>query len=137
MNELLDAVQLPTAFGDRYPHELSGGQRQRASLARALALDPKLLIADEPTSALDVSVQARVLQLFAQLQAEFGFACLFISHDLAVVDEVADRVVVLQQGVIREQGTTVQVLTEPRDDYTKRLLVVAARARPGRAAEPS
>lgn len=123
VNELLDAVQLPTAFGDRYPHELSGGQRQRASLARALALDPKLLIADEPTSALDVSVQARVLQLFAQLQAEFGFACLFISHDLAVVDEVADRVVVLQQGVIREQGTTVQVLTEPRDDYTKRLLV--------------
>ena len=123
VNELLDAVQLPTAFGDRYPHELSGGQRQRASLARALALDPKLLIADEPTSALDVSVQARVLQLFAQLQAEFGFACLFISHDLAVVDEVADRVVVLQRGVIREQGTTVQVLTEPRDDYTKRLLV--------------
>jgi len=123
VNELLDAVQLPTAFGDRYPHELSGGQRQRASLARALALDPKLLIADEPTSALDVSVQARVLQLFAQLQAEFGFACLFISHDLAVVDEVADRVVVLQRGVVREQGTTVQVLTEPRDDYTKRLLV--------------
>ena len=122
VDELLDAVQLPTAFGDRYPHELSGGQRQRASLARALALDPKLLIADEPTSALDVSVQARVLQLFAQLQKEFGFACLFISHDLAVVDEVADRIVVLRQGVIREQGTTVQVLTEPSDDYTKRLL---------------
>ena len=122
VDELLDAVQLPTAFGDRYPHELSGGQRQRASLARALALDPKLLIADEPTSALDVSVQARVLQLFAELQREFGFACLFISHDLAVVDEVADRIVVLRQGVIREQGTTVQVLTEPRDDYTKRLL---------------
>jgi peptide/nickel transport system ATP-binding protein len=122
VDELLDAVQLPTAFGDRYPHELSGGQRQRASLARALALDPKLLIADEPTSALDVSVQARVLQLFAQLQKEFGFACLFISHDLAVVDEVADRIVVLRQGVIREQGTTVQVLTQPRDDYTKRLL---------------
>ncbi|WP_022879870.1 ABC transporter ATP-binding protein [Microbacterium sp. B19] len=122
VDELLDAVQLPTAFGDRYPHELSGGQRQRASLARALALDPKLLIADEPTSALDVSVQARVLQLFAELQKEFGFACLFISHDLAVVDEVADRIVVLRQGVIREQGTTVQVLTEPSDDYTKRLL---------------
>lgn len=122
VDELLDAVQLPTAFGDRYPHELSGGQRQRASLARALALDPKLLIADEPTSALDVSVQARVLQLFAELQREFGFACLFISHDLAVVDEVADRIIVLRQGVIREQGTTVQVLTEPSDDYTKRLL---------------
>jgi peptide/nickel transport system ATP-binding protein len=122
VDELLDAVHLPTAFGDRYPHELSGGQRQRASLARALALDPKLLIADEPTSALDVSVQARVLRLFAELQAEFGFACLFISHDLAVVDEVADRIVVLRHGTIREQGTTVQVLTDPKDDYTKRLL---------------
>ncbi|AZS38682.1 Glutathione import ATP-binding protein GsiA [Microbacterium lemovicicum] len=122
VDELLDAVNLPTAFGDRYPHELSGGQRQRASLARALALDPKLLIADEPTSALDVSVQARVLRLFADLQAEFGFACLFISHDLAVVDEVADRVIVLRQGVIREQGTTVQVLSRPSDDYTRRLL---------------
>jgi peptide/nickel transport system ATP-binding protein len=123
VDELLDAVHLPTAFGDRYPHELSGGQRQRASLARALALNPKLLIADEPTSALDVSVQARVLELFAELQREFGFASLFISHDLAVIDEVADRVVVLRHGEIREQGTTVQVLLSPRDDYTKRLLV--------------
>jgi peptide/nickel transport system ATP-binding protein len=122
VDELLDAVHLPTAFGDRYPHELSGGQRQRASLARALALDPKLLIADEPTSALDVSVQARVLVLFAELQRELGFASLFISHDLAVIDEVADRVVVLRHGEIREQGTTVQVLTNPQDDYTKRLL---------------
>jgi len=122
VDELLDAVRLPTSFGDRYPHELSGGQRQRASLARALALDPKLLIADEPTSALDVSVQARVLELFAELQSELGFASLFISHDLAVVDEVADRIVVLRYGEIREQGTTVQVLRDPRDDYTKRLL---------------
>ncbi|TDN91071.1 ABC transporter ATP-binding protein [Microbacterium sp. BK668] len=122
VDELLDAVHLPTSYGDRYPHELSGGQRQRASLARALILNPKLLIADEPTSALDVSVQARVLELFAELQREFGFASLFISHDLAVVDEVADRVVVLRQGEIREQGTTAQVLMDPRDDYTKRLL---------------
>ncbi|MBN9186589.1 MAG: ABC transporter ATP-binding protein, partial [Microbacterium sp.] len=122
VDELLDAVRLPTDFGDRYPHELSGGQRQRASLARALALDPKLLIADEPTSALDVSVQARVLELFDELQRELGFACLFISHDLAVIDEVADRIVVLRHGEIREQGTTVQVLADPRDDYTKRLL---------------
>ncbi|KHK95201.1 peptide ABC transporter ATPase [Microbacterium mangrovi] len=122
VDELLEAVRLPTAYGDRYPHELSGGQRQRASLARALALGPKLLIADEPTSALDVSVQATVLELFAELQRELGFACLFISHDLAVIDAVADRVVVLRHGVVREQGSTVQVLTEPKDDYTKRLL---------------
>jgi peptide/nickel transport system ATP-binding protein len=136
VDELLDAVRLPTSYGDRFPHELSGGQRQRASLARALALDPKLLIADEPTSALDVSVQARVLELFADLQADLGFACLFISHDLAVIDAVADRVVVLRHGLVREQGTTVQVLTDPKDDYTKRLLAslpvpdpVAQRAR--------
>ena len=122
VDELLDAVRLPTSYGDRYPHELSGGQRQRASLARALALGPKLLIADEPTSALDVSVQATVLELFAELQRELGFACLFISHDLAVIDAVADRVVVLRHGLVREHGTTVQVLTDPHDDYTKRLL---------------
>jgi peptide/nickel transport system ATP-binding protein len=122
VNELLDAVHLPISFGDRFPHELSGGQRQRASLARALALNPKLLIADEPTSALDVSVQARVLELFSDLQKEFGFASLFISHDLAVIDRVADRVIVLRDGEIREQGTTAQVLLSPKDDYTKRLL---------------
>jgi len=122
VDELLSAVHLPTAYGDRYPHELSGGQRQRASLARALALRPKLLIADEPTSALDVSVQARVLELFSELQRELGFACLFISHDLAVIDEVADRVVVLRHGTIREQGTTAQVLAGASDDYTRRLL---------------
>ena len=121
VNALLDAVRLPVAFGDRYPHELSGGQRQRASLARALALDPKLLIADEPTSALDVSVQATVLELFAALQRELGFASLFISHDLAVIDAVADRVVVLREGTIREQGSTAQVLLHPTDDYTRRL----------------
>ncbi|QAY59679.1 ABC transporter ATP-binding protein [Microbacterium protaetiae] len=122
VDQLLDAVHLPTSYGDRYPHELSGGQRQRASLARAIALRPKLLIADEPTSALDVSVQARVLELFAELQAELGFACLFISHDLAVIDEVADRIVVLRTGTIREQGTTAQVLGQARDEYTRRLL---------------
>ncbi|MGW9022390.1 dipeptide ABC transporter ATP-binding protein [Leucobacter chromiiresistens] len=122
VDELLDAVRLPAAFGDRFPHELSGGQRQRASLARALALDPKLLIADEPTSALDVSVQATVLELFVQLQAELGFASLFISHDLAVIDAVSDRIIVLQQGRIMEQGTTAQVLGSPRDRYTQQLL---------------
>ncbi|TFC53367.1 MULTISPECIES: ABC transporter ATP-binding protein [unclassified Cryobacterium] len=122
VDELLEAVQLPRAFGDRFPHELSGGQRQRASLARALALEPALLIADEPTSALDVSVQARVLELFAELQREFGFAALFISHDLAVVDILADRIAVLYHGRLVEEGTGAQVLGSPRDPYTQRLL---------------
>ncbi|MER7795951.1 ABC transporter ATP-binding protein [Microbacterium sp. NPDC096154] len=122
VDELLEAVQLPKDFGDRFPHELSGGQRQRASLARALALDPKLLIADEPTSALDVSVQARVLDLFTELQERFGFAALFITHDLAVVDLLAHRVVVLHQGRIAEQGETAQVLGAPQADYTRRLI---------------
>lgn len=122
VDELLEAVQLPRDFGDRYPHELSGGQRQRASLARALALDPKLLIADEPTSALDVSVQARVLDLFIELQERFGFAALFITHDLAVVDLLAHRVAVLHQGRIAEQGPTAQVLGDPQDAYTRRLI---------------
>ncbi len=122
VDELLDAVQLSGGYGDRFPHELSGGQRQRASLARALALDPKLLIADEPTSALDVSVQARVLELFEELQERFGFASLFITHDLAVVDRIAHRVVVLHRGEIAEEGSTAEVLGAPRDPYTQRLL---------------
>ena len=122
VDELLEAVQLPHGYGDRYPHELSGGQRQRASLARALALKPKLLIADEPTSALDVSVQAKVLELFAELQRDFGFACLFISHDLAVVDLLADRIGVLYRGELVEEGTGEIVLAAPRHPYTKRLL---------------
>ncbi len=122
VDELLEAVQLPKAFGDRFPHELSGGQRQRASLARGLALDPKLLIADEPTSALDVSVQARVLELFGELQERFGFATLFITHDLAVVDMLAHRVVVLHKGTIAENGPTARVLGDPQDDYTRTLI---------------
>ena len=122
VDELLESVQLPKSYGDRFPHELSGGQRQRASLARALALDPELLIADEPTSALDVSVQARVLELFSELQAELGFACLFISHDLAVVDLLADRIAVLHHGSLVEEGTGEQVLGAPQEDYTRRLL---------------
>ncbi|MEO6200885.1 MAG: ABC transporter ATP-binding protein, partial [Cryobacterium sp.] len=122
VNELLEAVQLPRAYGDRYQHELSGGQRQRASLARSLALEPSLLIADEPTSALDVSVQAKVLELFAELQREFGFAALFISHDLAVVDILADRIAVLYKGKLVEEGTGAEVLGAPKDPYTQRLL---------------
>jgi len=122
VNELLEAVQLPRAFGDRFPHELSGGQRQRASLARSLALRPRLLIADEPTSALDVSVQAKVLELFAELQRDLGFAALFISHDLAVVDMLSDRIAVLYKGKLVEEGIGSDVLGNPQHPYTQRLL---------------
>jgi peptide/nickel transport system ATP-binding protein len=122
VEKLLDRVQLPMAMRNRYPHELSGGQRQRVGIARALALNPKLLIADEPTSALDVSVQARVLDLFQELQSEQGFACLFISHDLAVVEILSRRIAVLHHGHLVEMGTREQILSQPVDDYTKRLL---------------
>lgn len=122
VNELLDAVELASTYADRYAHELSGGQRQRASLARGIAINPELLIADEPTSALDVSVQATVLDLFLDLQREFGFACLFISHDLAVVDEVSHSIVVMYQGTIVEQGVARDVLQAPEHPYTRRLL---------------
>ncbi|WP_033343998.1 dipeptide ABC transporter ATP-binding protein [Catenuloplanes japonicus] len=120
--ELLDHVALPAAFARRYPHELSGGQRQRASVARAIALDPRLLIADEPTSALDVSVQATVLDLILRLHRDMGFAALFISHDLAVIERVASRVVVLHRGEAVESGPTPQVLHRPAHPYTTRLL---------------
>jgi peptide/nickel transport system ATP-binding protein len=119
---LLDRVQLSAHMRNRYPHELSGGQRQRVGIARALALSPKLLVADEPTSALDVSVQAKVLELFQELQKELGFACLFVSHDLAVIDILADRIAVMHRGKIVEQGTRDQVLRSPKDPYTQRLI---------------
>ena len=122
VRSLLDSVELGGAYAERFPHELSGGQRQRVSLARALALDPDLLIADEPTSALDVSVQARVLELFTELQQRLQFACLFISHDLAVVDTLANRVAVMQYGKLVEIGPRDQVLGHPQEDYTKRLI---------------
>ncbi|MEV6340078.1 ABC transporter ATP-binding protein [Nocardia vinacea] len=122
VRKLLDDVQLPAGTERRYPHELSGGQRQRASLARALVLDPDLLVADEPTSALDVSVQAAVLELFGQLQQECGWACLFISHDLAVVDQLADRIVVLRNGAVVEQGDRDRILRRPEQEYTRRLV---------------
>ncbi|MDO5747524.1 MAG: ABC transporter ATP-binding protein [Actinomycetaceae bacterium] len=122
VHELLDWVHLERSYAKRFPHELSGGQRQRASLARALALNPELIIADEPTSALDVSVQAHVLQVFKELQNELHFACLFITHDLAVVGLLADRIGVLRQGELVEIGTVPQVLGNPRHEYTKRLL---------------
>jgi len=123
--ELLESVELPAAWVSRYPHELSGGQLQRVSIARAISLGPDLLIADEPTSALDVSVQATVLELFREVQRSLGFACLFISHDLAVVDELADRVAVLHRGRLVETGARTRVLGEPEQEYTRRLLAAA------------
>jgi peptide/nickel transport system ATP-binding protein len=123
--ELLAAVGMDGRWRDRYPHELSGGQRQRVAIARAVALDPALLIADEPTSALDVSVQAQVLDVFRELQARLGFACLFISHDLAVVDSLADRVAVMRRGRIVEQGERSAVLAHPAEPYTRRLVAAA------------
>jgi peptide/nickel transport system ATP-binding protein len=123
--ELLEAVQLPREVFNRYPHEVSGGQRQRICVARALSLDPELLVADEPTSALDVSVQARVLRIFADLQDQFGFACLFVSHDLAVVDLLAHKVVVLQNGKVVEAGPRAQIMENPQQEYTQRLIAAA------------
>ncbi len=122
VEELLDQVELARGLRNRYPHELSGGQRQRVGIARALALRPKLLIADEPTSALDVSVQARVLELFQDLQREIGFACLFVSHDLAVVEILASRIAVMQDGKLVEFGSRDEILSNPQHAYTKRLL---------------
>ncbi|RAN79270.1 glutathione ABC transporter ATP-binding protein [Bacillus sp. SRB_336] len=135
VEELLESVQLPRAYARRFPHELSGGQRQRASLARGLALKPKLLIADEPTSALDVSVQAKVLELFREIQVEMGFAALFISHDLAVVDILAEWVGVLLKGKMVEQGIGNRIMGNPQEDYTKRLLASLPVPNPSEQAE--
>ena len=122
IERLLDVVHLQRGFRNRYPHELSGGQRQRVGIARALALEPELLVADEPTSALDVSVQAKVLELFQELQREQGFACLFISHDLGVVEILATRIAVMYMGKIVELGSRDQIVRNPQHDYTRRLV---------------
>ncbi len=122
VEELLAQVELPRSYRNRYPHELSGGQRQRVGIARALALTPDLLIADEPTSALDVSVQARFLDLLLELQDKLKFACLFISHDLAVVDILSHRIAVMQHGRLVEYGPRDQILKNPQDEYTQRLI---------------
>ena len=122
--ELLRMVRMPDPETrlHAYPHELSGGQRQRAMIATALALNPQLIIADEPTTALDVTVQAQILDLIRTLQAETGAAVLFVTHDLGVVSEIADRVVVMYAGKVVEQGSVVQVLKDPRNPYTSALL---------------
>ncbi|MDJ1113474.1 dipeptide ABC transporter ATP-binding protein [Microbacterium dauci] len=122
VESLLSQVELPTSYRNRFPHELSGGQKQRVGIARALALAPELLVADEPTSALDVSVQARFLDLLQELQQQLKFACLFISHDLAVVDILAHRIAVMHHGKLVEVGTRDQILRGAKDPYTQRLI---------------
>jgi peptide/nickel transport system ATP-binding protein len=125
VEHLLDQVGLPAGMGRRYPHELSGGQRQRVSLARALSAGPALLVADEPTSALDVSVQAAVLNLIGRLQADLGFACLFVTHDLAAVEFLAQRVAVMYLGVLVEVAERQELFATPRHPYTQALLSAA------------
>ena len=125
LGKLADQVGLRREALERSPHEFSGGQRQRIAIARALAVQPKLIVCDEPTSALDVSVQAQILNLLADLQRELGVAYLFITHNLGVVKYVADQVAVMQAGRIVEQGPSEQVLNGPQREYTRDLLSAA------------
>jgi ABC-type oligopeptide transport system ATPase subunit len=120
--ELLGEVGLPATAAERYPHEFSGGQRQRVAIARALALKPSLLICDEPVSSLDVSIQAQILNLLLDLQAEYGLTMIFVSHDLAVVRHMSDRVAVMYGGEVVELASSDEIYTHPRHDYTRTLL---------------
>jgi len=122
VRELLDVVGFNPNFTNRYPHEFSGGQRQRIGIARALALNPKLIVCDEPVSALDVSIQAQILNLLKDLQRDFGLTYLFIAHDLAVVRAMSDRIAVMNRGKLVEIGLAEEVYTNPQEDYTKALL---------------
>jgi peptide/nickel transport system ATP-binding protein/glutathione transport system ATP-binding protein len=125
VGELFDRVHLPRSFMRRYPHELSGGQRQRIAIARALALNPKLIIADEAVSALDVSVQAQVLELLDDVRDRFDLAMLFITHDLRVAAQVCDRIMVMRRGEVVEEGPTARVYADPQHDYPRALLAAA------------
>ncbi|WP_181419860.1 ATP-binding cassette domain-containing protein [Arthrobacter psychrolactophilus] len=127
---LMDRVGLNPDYASRFPHQFSGGQRQRIGIARALALQPKLIICDEAVSALDVSVQAQVLNLLDDLKQEFNLAYLFISHDLSVIEHICDRVLVLNGGVVVEEGTPRELFENPQDDYTKRLFAAVPVIRP-------
>jgi oligopeptide transport system ATP-binding protein len=122
VNELLERVGLGTEHYNRFPHEFSGGQRQRIGIARALALQPKLVIADEPVSALDVSIQAQIINLLDDLQDEFGLTYLFVAHDIGVVRHISDRIAVMHNGKIVEQGSADQVCEHPKHPYTRTLL---------------
>jgi oligopeptide transport system ATP-binding protein len=122
VQELLERVGLSAEHHNRYPHEFSGGQRQRIGIARALAPQPKLIVADEPVSALDVSIQAQIVNLLADLQDELGLAYVFVAHDIGVVRHVSDRIAVMNSGRIVEQGPAEQVCAKPADPYTRSLL---------------
>jgi peptide/nickel transport system ATP-binding protein len=125
IKDLLDRVNLPQDAADRLPREFSGGQRQRVAIARALALDPQLIVCDEPVSALDLTTQARVLDLFIEIQERTGVAYLFISHDLSVVRHISHRVAVMYHGEIVEMGSGEQVTSDPEHPYTQRLFMAA------------
>lgn len=125
LGQLLQQVELPPELADRYPNQVSGGQCQRAAMARALAVNPKILICDEATSALDVTVQAQIIELLKRLQQEMDLSILLISHDLALVQHLCDRVIVMYQGNIVEQGTPDRVINAPENDYTKMLIEAA------------
>jgi oligopeptide transport system ATP-binding protein len=135
VRRLLDIVGFNPNFTNRYPHEFSGGQRQRIGIARALALNPKLIVCDEPVSALDVSIQAQILNLLKDLQRDFSLTYLFISHDLAVVRTMSDRIAVMNQGKLVEIGTAEQIYNDPKDEYTKALFTAVPVPDPRRQRE--